>query len=338
MDNFNIILDNFIEEELFCLNSKNTDNLFFDFCKGFSIKKLSIKYDLPIDVLNKVYRDNLVLINKNKDIYDLDVIMNYKSGSSVKEIANNLNVNVRLIYDIVNKSKVNSIISKKLSKIVKPFKKESNNDLFKLISDLYQCGFSNNYMERKCGISTSAIYYGSLQVSSSKKIQDIEDVKIYQYIISNAYDESIINNENLKRLFNMSKEEVDDLKKEDKIYNDFLNNKLYQIYYMPSLLYGINFTDDDIKTEAYNFINRRYKEEIVSLKTKNRFNKNNIEALERAKTMALSAEIIPERIQYIEERYDKLLKKLQNSDKLCVEKINQKTKLYYGVKGDVKRF
>ncbi|MGN0973992.1 MAG: hypothetical protein ACI4OT_04550 [Bacilli bacterium] len=335
MENFNIILDNFSEDELFCLNSKNTDNLFLDFCKGFSIKKLSIKYNLPIDVLNKIYRDNLVFINKNRTIDYLDVIIDYNSGVSVKEIANNLNVNVRLIEDIVNKNNVNAIINKKLSKIVKPFKLESNNNLFKLISDLYQCGSSISYMEKNYGISSSASYYGSLEVSSSNKITNSKDLAIYQYIISEAYDNSIINNENLNILFNMSKEEVDNLRTTSKSFNDFVNNKLYQIYYTPSLLYGINFTDDDIKVKAEQFINRRYGEEIVSLKKKNRFNQVNIDNLEKAKTMALSTESIPERIKYIEERYDKLLEKLQSSNSNVLQNIKQKAKLYYETKSRI---
>lgn len=335
MNNFNIILDNFNEEELFCLNSKNTDNLFLDFCKGFSIKKLSIKYDLPIDVLKKVYRDNLVLINRNRTIDSLDVIIDYNSGVSVKEIANNLNVNVRLIEDIVNKNKVDSIINKKLSKIVKPFKMESNNDLFKLISDLYQCGVTASYMEKNYGISSSASYYGSFEVSSSNKITNSKDLAIYQYIISEAYDNLVINNENLNILFNMSEEEVNNLKTTNKIFNDFVNNKLYQIYYTPSLLYGINFTDDDIKVKAEKFINRRYGEEVVSLKEKNRFRKENIDKLEKAKELALSTEFIPERKKYVEERYDKLLEKLQSSNSNVLQNIKQKAKLYYGTKSRI---
>lgn len=333
MKNLNIGLNDFKAKELELLCSKSINSLALDFYKGLSIKNLSLKYNLPYIVLKKIYIDNKVELDKYRNLNPLDVIIDYDSGMSIGSIAKNFNIDTALVERIILDNKIDMSLKNKFSKIVKPFKLESNIDLFRMISDLYQSGFSASDLKDKYGVSSGASYYGTLQVSSFDKIKSIKDVMTYQRIVGAAYDSGILTNEHLENLFTMSKADVDMLKSENKNYNDFVNNKLYQIYYMPSLLYGISFTDDIIKNKAYNFINRRYGEEIVKIKDRNRSNLEKVDALIKAKDLCLREEQGSiEKKSYIEERFLLALDKLQCSSAYCEESIRNLSELYYGTK------
>ena len=247
-------------------NEVDLDRFIYDYSKGLSGKELALKYGIKeskcYDFL-RAYKDEL---EKYRTLDKNAILIDYIEGMNIKNLTINYGIDEKFVFYVLQKHKTDRGISSIFShNRARPYSKFFTKEELQLVSDLYYCGYPASKMKEKYNITSGLIAEAICHGTSNEIIEDENMVDYYQDLLSEAYDLSIINNEQLLRLFSMNKKEVSKLKTDGIAPSDFVSNKLYQIYHCPYLMNKFNFTDAYIEAKAKEFLNSEYEKNVKPL-------------------------------------------------------------------------
>ena len=248
------------------MNNVDLDRFIYDYAKGLTGKELALKYGIKEAGCYKFLRDNKDVFDKYNNLDKEAILIDYIEGTNIRNLTISYGIDKRIVYYVLQKHQINNNIrSLFIQNRVRPYSKSYTKEELQLVSDLYHSGYPASYLKDNCNITSGLIAEAITHGSSSEIIEDKDQVVRYQNLLSEAYDLSIINNDMLLRLFSMNVKDVNDLKNDGICADDFVSNKLYQIYYCPYLMNKFNFTDEFIEAKAKQFLNRRYEEDVKPL-------------------------------------------------------------------------
>ena len=252
----------------------NHMNVARDKIKGLSKKQIISKYNITDKLYDAIiiYYDSFIKKSPKRKIDSVADL--YDKNYDLKFISQSLGLDYNLTSYFAHKSLISKEIGNIAMNSLPERMKLLNDGKCGIIADFWFSGGTEAAL-KDLGISSSfleRILDSSIPVSECSKR---DDIRVYKYIMAQAYDFGIINDSMLDCIFSMD-EGCAGLLMKDTGGNvlRFANNSLYQIYKNPELLGDFTFTSDEMEQKALDFKKRRSSEEVLNLQYRKIRNNN----------------------------------------------------------------